>query len=80
MRRDHQPQRLTEGLEPVEAPHSETLDRGDQGPRPTWRVRDAQDSTLSQLEDSTFSFVRHSPGQLSLAECSPEPGVVGRQA
>jgi hypothetical protein len=75
MGRDDQPQRLSEGSQLREALPAETLDGRHQRTRTSLYVGDEENTSLSELEDSSVSFVRHWGRQYRWTFVAPKPGV-----
>ena len=70
----------TEGAELFQPVHAQTFDRGDQGARTSSPIGHAESTSLLELEESSFRFVRHSVRWYGWASVCPEPGVVGWRA
>ena len=77
MVRHDQPKRAAQGAELFQPVQAETLDCGDEGARTPSRISHAKSSPLPELEESSFSFVRHSVRWYRWASVCPEPRVVG---
>jgi len=70
----------TEGAELFQPIHAQTFDRGDQGARTLSPIGHAESTSLLELEESSFRFVRHSVRWYRWGRVCPDPGVVGWRA
>jgi len=67
----------TEGAESFQPVHAQTFDCSDQGARTSSPIGHAENSSLPELEESSFRFVRHSVRWYRWGRVCPDPGVVG---
>jgi hypothetical protein len=75
-----QTKRRTQGTEPPQLVHAETLDRCDQGAGTPSPIGHTESTSLLELEESSFRFVRHSVRWYRWGRVCPDPGVVGWRA